>query len=113
MMDIFDIFWLICKIAIAFAMFVAVCVGIYFLVGSFLHWRLKWAIHNKRIENNRAWLLSLDRVRLLLLTTEEGTGFDKQDKNDLISIADNTYSDKEKLIVVDRLAERLNRQFKY
>jgi hypothetical protein len=122
-MDILDIFWLICKIAIALAMFLATCFGLYFLFVCFLHWRFKRMVQNERtrslaesnrerIESNREWLLSLDRVRLLILTTEENSGFDKQDKQYLVELADNVHSEEEKRIIVNRLTKRLTRQFK-
>jgi hypothetical protein len=123
-MDVFDIFWLICKIAVALIMFIAMCLGIWYLFGSFLPWRFKRAIQNERaiqngriestcIESNREWLLSLDRLHLLMLTTEVNTGLDKHDKEDLVHIADGVYADKEKLIIVNRLAKRLSRQLNY
>ena len=112
-MGIWDIFRLICNLAIALIMFIAVCLGICFLFGSFLHWRFNRSIQSERnrIESNREWLFSLDRLHLLMLTTEENTGLDEQDKEDLVQIAGNVYGDHAKSIIVKRLAKHLSQQF--
>jgi hypothetical protein len=64
-----------------------------------------------RAAANRSWLLSLERPELLALIFEPDTGLDKEDKDTLVKMAFQSFSDEEKRQrLIRRLARRLQRR---
>jgi len=104
-MSVLDLFWLICKAAIALAMFAALCYVPYRLWKAFEDMRREW-----RVRRTKKWILSRDMAELLVLISEENVGryFDKQDLDGLVQLAFNTYPEGQKDAIVTRLAVHLN-----